>query len=256
MALEIFKIENVFYIESKGVVVTGTLKNEEIKVGDIIKISDSQNNFTSVKILGILQFKKSIEKATKNMKVGLVISKKYKNKIKSGMMIIKENLVNGENNMKELYKTIVKEVVKDSLKHLSESANNNVREVVRVFYENPDLIYEYLEQNNVFDVLDESDVELVLDVLEEKVSFLKKLGRKVKSWNRKRKVKKAVSTAGKVVSKASKGVYNFAKKSGSETAKNYKQLSKTKKAGVVAGSAALATGIGVGIKKYKDKKKK
>ena len=66
--------------------------------------------------------------------------------------------------MNELYKTIVVEVVKDSLKHLSENANNNVKYVTKVFYENPTLVYKYLEKNNVFNYLSEENTAIIKNI--------------------------------------------------------------------------------------------
>ena len=83
-------IEDIFSITGRGTVVTGTIENNELKVGDEIKIkSYSSNKVITTSVVGIQMFRKSLDIAKPGENVGVLLSGVKKDDLEPGSYISK-----------------------------------------------------------------------------------------------------------------------------------------------------------------------
>ena len=67
----ILHVEDKFWIEGRGPVVTGRIANGEVKIGDAVKIYKVNGNVLTATVAGIEMFHKTLDKADKGDNVGL-----------------------------------------------------------------------------------------------------------------------------------------------------------------------------------------
>ncbi|MBR1788983.1 MAG: acyl carrier protein [Bacteroidaceae bacterium] len=87
-----FKIEDVFYIEGRGVVVTGRVEGENIHVGDNVEIR-SNNRCLKAQVTGVEMFRKILNEAEPGDNCGLLLKGNGVNQdsLEKGMEIFKAN---------------------------------------------------------------------------------------------------------------------------------------------------------------------
>lgn len=81
-----FYVEDVFTIMGKGTVVTGVVEGY-VSVGDTVQILKNGRLIKETRVIGIEHFRKSIQNASNNQKVGLLLENVKKNEILSGDII-------------------------------------------------------------------------------------------------------------------------------------------------------------------------
>ena len=87
-----FKIEDVFYIEGRGVIVTGRVEGENIHVGDNVEIR-SNNRCLKAQVTGVEMFRKIFDEAEPGDNCGLLLKGNGVNQdsLEKGMEIFKAN---------------------------------------------------------------------------------------------------------------------------------------------------------------------
>ena len=82
------KIEDVFYIHGRGVVVTGRVESGEVKLGDQVILHRKDNSEILVVIKGIEQFRKHKKSAAEGENVGLLLGDINKEDVSAGDYLI------------------------------------------------------------------------------------------------------------------------------------------------------------------------
>lgn len=80
------RIDDVFFIKGRGVVVTGRVERGPIRVGDEVEIT-GRSEIIHSKILGIEIFHKTLDFAETGDHVGLVLEGVSKDQLQKGMLI-------------------------------------------------------------------------------------------------------------------------------------------------------------------------
>lgn len=83
------KAEQVFFIKTRGVVITGEVAQGEVAIGDSVKIIKNSGQQIDSAVVGIEQFRKFLDKAKKGDKIGLMLAGVTKEQISAGDIIIK-----------------------------------------------------------------------------------------------------------------------------------------------------------------------
>lgn len=86
------KVDQVFMVTGRGVVITGEVAQGEISNGDSVKIMKSNGQRIDSAVTGIEQFRKFLDKAKKGDKIGLMLAGVTKAQISPGDIIIKGEL--------------------------------------------------------------------------------------------------------------------------------------------------------------------
>ncbi len=86
------KAEQVFFIKTRGVVITGEVAQGEVSVGDGVKVIKSNGQRIESAVVGIEQFRKFLDKAKKGDKIGLMLAGVTKEQISAGDIVIKGEL--------------------------------------------------------------------------------------------------------------------------------------------------------------------
>lgn len=86
------KVEQVFKIKARGVVITGEVAQGEVSVGEGVKIIKSNGQRIESTVVVIKQFGKCFDKAKKGDKIGLILAGVTNEQISAGDIIVKGEL--------------------------------------------------------------------------------------------------------------------------------------------------------------------